>query len=230
MRKLLLVDDDRFLLDSLKRALVAEGYEVSTVNTGEEALCFLSDQDVDLVILDVGLPGIDGITTCRRIRAKITTPIIMLTARTDALDKVVGLEVGADDYLTKPFELSELAARVRAQLRRATEYGSQPQRGNEKITVGNLTIDGDLRDVLVDGVALQLTTKEFELVAYLAKNLNRAVSRDSLFEEVWGYDSDFNTNSLDVYMHRVRKKIEQDSNNPQYLHTMRGYGYKMTAP
>ena len=226
---ILIVEDDRFLQESLKKLLSGEGYDVESVSSGEEALSTLTDKRRDLVILDLGLPGIDGITTCRRLRAKWHMPVLMLTARTDAIDKVIGLEVGADDYLTKPFEAAELLARVRAQLRRQTEYKNESVQAEQAISIGPLSIDFKLRDVLLDGVPAGLTNREFELVAHLAKNLDRAISRDTLFEHIWGYDPAFNSNSLDVYVYRIRKKIELDANNPRFLLTMRGYGYKMAS-
>jgi DNA-binding response OmpR family regulator len=224
----LVVEDDRFLLDNLRRLLTREGYDVVAVSSGEEALNLLGEDRYDLVVLDLGLPGIDGIATCRRLRTKSHIPVLMLTARTDAMDKVLGLEVGADDYLTKPFEPAEFMARVRAQLRRHREYQGTPSVEAAQV-VGDLKIDPQLRDVLVGDKPAGLTNREYELVAYLAKNLDRAISRDMLFEQVWGYDMDFNTNSLDVYMYRIRKKLEIDPNSPRYLHTMRGYGYKMVS-
>ncbi len=226
--KVLVVEDDRFLQGSLRKLLSAEGYDVAAVSSGEEALLHISENPVDMVVLDLGLPGIDGVSTCRRLRAKWHMPVLMLTARTDAMDKVLGLEVGADDYLTKPFEAAEFVARVRAQLRRHREYQASAPKV-EQLQVGTLLIDFERRDVLVEGQPAELTNREFELVAYLARNLDRAVSRDSLFEQIWGYDMDFNTNSLDVYMYRIRKKIEADVNNPKHLLTMRGYGYKMVS-
>lgn len=224
--RILVVDDDRFLLENVIRLLTGEGYDADGVSTGEEAIASVETSTPDLVILDLGLPGIDGLTTCRRIRKAWKGPILMLTARSDSSDKVIGLEVGADDYLTKPFEPNELIARVRAHLRRSKEYVSNSADG-ETIQVGNLIIDFDRRDVMRNDEAVGLTSKEFELVGYLSKNLNRAISRDQLFEHVWGYDSEFNTNSLDVYIYRIRKKIEKDPNNAEHLLTMRGYGYKM---
>lgn len=227
--KILVVDDDRFLLENLRKLLSREGYDTEGATSGEEGLNLLSQSSFDLVVLDVGLPGIDGITTCRRLRARWHTPVIMLTARSDSMDKVIGLEVGADDYLTKPFDGHELVARVRAQLRRCNEYQSE-QPVEDNLIVGDLTIDYERRDVLVKGAPVELTNREFELVSYLAKNLNRAVSREVLFERVWGYELDFNSNSLDVYMYRIRKRIEADPNKPKYLQTMRGYGYKLASP
>ncbi len=228
--KVLVVEDDRFLQDNVRKLLEAEGYLVSGVTSGEEALSHLEREAVDLVILDLGLPGIDGLTACRRIRSKWLMPVIMLTARTDSMDKVIGLEVGADDYLTKPFVGSELIARVRAQLRRHQQYQAGFAKAGETLSVGELTIDFEQRDVVVRGVSANLTNREFEIIHYLAKNLDRAISRDMLFETVWGYELDFNTNSLDVYIYRLRKKIEVDPNNPVYLQTMRGFGYRLVNP
>jgi len=227
--KVLVVEDDRFLQDNVRKLLESEGYMVAGVTSGEEALSHLERETVDLVVLDLGLPGIDGLTACRRIRTKWLMPVIMLTARTDSMDKVIGLEVGADDYLTKPFVGSELIARVRAQLRRHQQYQSGFAKAGETLLVGDLTIDFEQRDVLVRGVSANLTNREFEIIHYLAKNLDRAISRDMLFERVWGYELDFNTNSLDVYIYRLRKKIEVDPNNPVYLQTMRGFGYRLVS-
>jgi DNA-binding response OmpR family regulator len=226
--RLLIVDDDRFLLENLRKLMLKQGFEVETAGTGEEALSLVSQTKFDLVILDVGLPGADGITVCRRLRAKWKFPVIMLTARSESMDKVIGLEVGADDYLTKPFDPMELLARVRAQLRRSQEY-SEEKVPDDQIMIGDLLIDGNLRDVLVDGQAAGLTNREFELLVYLARNVDVAVSRDSLFESIWGYDIDFNSNSLEVYIYRIRKKIEKDPDSPRYLLTLRGFGYKLQS-
>ena len=223
--RILIVDDDRFLLDNLRKLLQREGYEVATAPSGDEAQNQLLRQPCDLMILDLGLPGTDGITTCRRLRVRHTFPIIMLTARTDAIDKVIGLEVGADDYLTKPFEPSELIARVRAQLRRAKEY--QREREGGDLTIGALRVDMERRSVTVGGRAVVLTSREFDLLAHLASCKGRVVSREALFEAAWGFDPDFNTNSLDVHVYRVRKKLEADPAAPRYLHTVRGYGYRL---
>jgi DNA-binding response OmpR family regulator len=225
--KVLVVDDDPFLLQNLEILLVREGYAVRCASSGEEALSLLTDDVSDLVVLDLGLPGIDGVTTCRRLRARWNMPVLMLTARTDAMDKVVGLEVGADDYLTKPFEPSEFVARVRAQLRRHKEY-QQSKPDKQALKLGRIEVDFERRHVRVDGEVADLTNREFEIVLYLAQNLGRAISRESLFEAVWGYEMEFNSNSLDVLIYRIRKKLEEDPNHPQYLQTLRGYGYKLT--
>ncbi len=226
---ILLVEDDRFLQDNVVKLLAGEGYAVTAVTSGEEALDYLDKQPVNLVVLDLGLPGIDGLTTCRRIRQKWKMPVLMLTARTDAMDKVIGLEIGADDYLTKPFEATELVARVRAHIRRHQQYSSGQAANEKPQIVGDLSIDHAHRTVHLNAALVQLTNKEFELIAYLAKNLDRAISRDSLFESVWGYEMDYNTSSLDVYIYRIRKKIELDPNKPRYLQTMRGFGYRMVS-
>ncbi|MHB8637098.1 MAG: response regulator transcription factor [Fimbriimonadaceae bacterium] len=225
---MLIVDDDPFLLRNLEVLLAREGYAVRGATSGEEALSLLTDDPADLVVLDLGLPGIDGVTTCRRLRARWHMPVLMLTARTDAMDKVVGLEVGADDYLTKPFEPSEFIARVRAQLRRHNEY-RQSQQKTLSLERGGIEIDLELRQVRVAGTAIDLTKREFEIVEYLAHNLGRAVAREALFEAVWGYEMEFNSNSLDVLIYRIRKKLERDPNEPNHVMTLRGFGYKLQA-
>jgi DNA-binding response OmpR family regulator len=224
----LIVDDDPFLLRNLEVLLAREGYSVRGAASGEEALSLLTEDPADLVVLDLGLPGIDGVTTCRRLRARWHMPVLMLTARTDAMDKVVGLEVGADDYLTKPFEPSEFIARVRAQLRRHNEY-RQAQQKALRLDRGEIEIDFELRQIRVAGGPIELTKREFEIVEYLAQNLGRAVARETLFEAIWGFEMEFNSNSLDVLIYRIRKKLEQDPNQPNHLLTLRGFGYKLQA-
>lgn len=224
----LVVDDDPFLLQNLEVLLEREGYKVRCAASGEEALNLLAQEAPDLVVLDLGLPGIDGISTCRRLRSRWNMPVLMLTARTDAMDKVVGLEVGADDYLTKPFEPSEFVARVRAQLRRNREY--QQARGDgKKLTLGAIRIDFERRLVTVNSQGAELTNREYEIIEYLAKHLGRPISRENLFEAIWGYEMEFNSNSLDVLIYRIRKKLEADPNRPQHLLTMRGFGYKLQS-
>lgn len=226
--KILIVDDDRFLAENIKRLLTTHGYTAEISGNADEALQNLIEQPYDLMILDLGLPDTDGINFCRQLRSKWLLPIIMLTARSDAMDKIIGLEVGADDYLTKPFEPKELLARIRAHLRRVQEY-RQSINPPESIVVGDLVIDYALRDVLVKGQPANLTNREFELVSFLARHANKALHRDWVFEQIWGYDSDFSSNSLDVYVYRLRKKIEADPDNPRHLMTLRGYGYKFVT-
>jgi DNA-binding response OmpR family regulator len=226
--KILIVDDDRFLAENIKRLLTTHGYTAEISGNADEALQNLIEQPYDLMILDLGLPDTDGINFCRQLRSKWLLPIIMLTARSDAMDKIIGLEVGADDYLTKPFEPKELLARIRAHLRRVQEY-RQSINPPESIVVGDLVIDYALRDVLIKGQAANLTNREFELISFLARHANKALHRDWVFEQIWGYDSDFSSNSLDVYVYRLRKKIEADPDNPRHLMTLRGYGYKFVT-
>jgi len=223
--KLLLVDDDRFLLDGTSRLLRAQGYDVETAETGIKALECLEGRVPDLMVLDVSLPDFDGITLCRRVRTRHRFPILMLTARSDAMDKVIGLEVGADDYLTKPFEASELIARVRAQLRRSQEYDAEQSRPTTNI--GDLCIDRGAREVSLGSKKVELTNREFELLAHLAANTGRVLSKDSLFQHNWGFDIEFSSNSLEVHIYRLRKKIEPNPERPIYIHTVKGYGYKL---
>lgn len=226
--RILVVDDDQFLQENVVSLLRAEGYIVDGVTLGSEALTALGQVGYDLIILDLGLPDMDGIAACRRIRVHWTTPILMLTARTDALDKVMGLETGADDYLTKPFNAHELVARVRAQLRRSNRYKSQAPAETSKFVLGEICVDYDRREVKVGERTLDLTSKEYEIVVYLTRNEGRALSREQIFEHVWGYEMEYSTNSLDVHMYRLRRKIEENQEKPRYLHTLRGYGYKLS--
>ncbi len=221
MSQLLVVDDDPFLLDSLKRLLESEGYCISTAASGDEALLSLSAKEPCLAVLDVSLPDFDGMTLCRRIRKHWQFPILILSARSDATSKVSGLELGADDYLTKPFDPGELVARIRALLRRSGGFPT-----SEKLVVGELVIDLSSREVIAER-PIPLTLKEFELLAHLAKNLGRVVTRAALFEHSWGYELSFDSNSLDVHIYRLRKKIEPDPSRPRYLHTVKGYGYRL---
>lgn len=227
--RLLLVDDDRFILNHLARLLGIQGYHCTQAVSADEAWRALEAEKFDLILLDVGLPDLDGVSLCRRVRAKHSLPIIMLTARDATSDKVIGLEVGADDYITKPFEPQEIVARVRAHIRRTREYSAESEQKNE-IVVGDLVVDLDARDAVVGGKAAGLTEKEFELLETMARSRGRALARDWLFEQVWGYDAELGVKTLAVYMRRLRCKVEADPDNPRYLQTIRGYGYKLAAP
>lgn len=230
MNRLLVVDDDAFLRENLKRLLEQYQYEVVSVASGADALRALSETPFQLVILDLELPDIDGFDLCRHIRQRWLTPILMLTARTDSMDKVVGLELGADDYVTKPFEPKELLARVRALLRRVYEYPTREENAEGVREFGDIVIDFDRRQVTVRGTVVSLTKREYDLLVYLAQNANRVIPRERLFEQVWGYSIEFSSNTLDVYMYRLRKKIEHDPNKPQYLLTYRNFGYEFRIP
>jgi two-component system, OmpR family, response regulator VicR len=224
--RILIVDDDPFILESLGKYLAGNDFAVVGKNSAESAFAEIAESAPDLAILDVSLPGADGISLCRRIRAKWNFPILMLTAKSSSIDKVVGLEVGADDYLTKPFEPEELLARVRSLLRRASEYSSKAEKATT-IEIGQLMIDLGAKSVHLGGRSVSLTKREFELLAHLARNEGRVLSRETLFLKCWGYDINFNSNSLDVMLYRLRTKIERNPSNPEYLHTHKGMGYKM---
>jgi two-component system response regulator VicR len=227
--KLLLVDDDRFFLNPLAKLLGREGYHVTTAVSAAEALRLLDGEAFDLMLLDVSLGDTDGVTLCRRIRSHHRFPIIMLTGKDGVADKIVGLEVGADDYITKPFDPPELLARVRAQLRRAQEY-NEPAAKSDKIVVGPLVIDPGVRDALFYDRPARLTQKEFELLHLLARHQGRVLARDWLFEQVWGYDAELGIKTLAVYIRRLRCKIEDDPDHPRLLRTVRGFGYQLVDP
>ncbi|BCW94579.1 MAG: response regulator transcription factor [Fimbriimonadales bacterium] len=223
--RVLVIEDDGFLRENLIRLLEQYQYEAVGVGNAAAAIRALAETEYHLIVLDLGLPDADGFDVCRRIRQKWRTPILMLTARTDSMDKVIGLELGADDYLTKPFEPKELLARVRALLRRAYEYQSEPSQETTRC-FGEIVIDYARRQVLVRGQPISLTRREYDLLAYLTQNANRVIPREQLFEQVWGYSIEFSSNTLDVYMYRLRKKIERDPDQPQHLITHRSYGYE----
>lgn len=226
--KLLIVDDDRGIQQSLFRHLSKEGYHIREALNAESALACLRSDTFDLILLDLGLPDIDGVTFCRRIRSQWMTPLIMLTARSDSLDKVIGLEVGADDYISKPFELPELLARIRAQLRRTGEYNS-PLVEHQRIQLGEIVVDEAVHDALRNGAPVGLTNKEFELLWLLATHAGQALNKNWIFEEVWGYDADLGIKMLAVYIRRLREKIERDPDRPELLQTVRGFGYRLVA-
>lgn len=225
---ILVVDDDRVHLRLLEKLLADAGYRVTTAMTADEAIRKLENASFDLLILDLGLPDEDGINFCKHLRSRWYLPVIMLTARSEADQKVLGLDVGADDYLTKPFESQELLARVRAHLRRVQEYQS-PGGEPETITVGDVTLDLNARDARIGGKAVGLTSREFEVLEFLARYANKAMPREKVFERVWGYAEEFNTNSLDVIIYRIRNKIEEDPGHPKRLVTVRGFGYKLAS-
>ena len=217
-----MVEDDEDIVDVLRRTLRGEGYEVSAVGDGPGALELASSFVPDLVILDLGLPGMDGVEVCRKLRQEGDVPVLMLTARTETGDMVEGLDSGADDYLTKPFERAELLARIRSLLRR------RPPRGTAMLVVGDLRLSPDSREVKRGDREIELTKREFELLEYLMRNERLVVSRERLLEEVWGYDPLNDTNTIDVFISNLRRKLEEDG-EPRLLHTKRGAGYLLKA-
>jgi DNA-binding response OmpR family regulator len=220
--RVLVVEDDEDIADVLRRSLRNEGYDVRTSADGIDALDVAAGFVPDLVVLDLGLPRLDGIEVCRRLRADSDVPILMLTARTETEDRVGGLDSGADDYLVKPFERKELLARIRALLRR------RPPRGSASIEVADLTLNPDTREVRRGDREIELTNREFELLEHLMRNQKLVVSRERLLDEVWGYDPTAATNTIDVFISNLRRKLEEGG-EPRLLHTKRGAGYVLKA-
>jgi DNA-binding response OmpR family regulator len=223
--RILLVDDEVSVQKLLTYPLRKEGYDVVPALDGREALDRLREDAFDLVVLDVMLPQLDGFDVCRQIRARSTVPIIMLTAKTEEVDKVLGLELGADDYITKPFSVREFRSRVRAVLRRAAL--AQPEQGfDEPIEAGDLRIDFERRQVEVRGEPVRLTYVEFEVLAALARNPGRVFSRTSLLERVWGDSSYRDPRTIDVHIRHLREKLERQAAQPELILTVRGVGYR----
>ncbi len=221
--RVLVVEDDEAIADVLRRTLRQEGHHVRSSGDGIEALRAAEEFVPDLVVLDLGLPGLDGVEVCRRLRAESDVPILILTARADLDDRVDGLDSGADDYLVKPFERQELLARLRALMRR------RPPRGSAALVVGDLRLNPDTRDVVRGDRVLDLTNREFELLEYLMRNDRLVVSRERLLEDVWGYDPMAMTNTIDVFISNLRRKLETND-EARLLHTKRGAGYVLRAP
>ncbi len=220
--RVLVVEDDAAIADVLRRALRQEGHEVRSAEDGVEALELAESFMPDLVILDLGLPKLDGVEVCRRLRAESDAPILILTARTDTDDRVEGLDSGADDYLVKPFERKELLARMRALMRR------RPPQGTASLAVADLRLNPDTREVYRGDRLIELTNREFELLEYLMRNERLVISRERLLEEVWGYDPMAMTNTIDVFISNLRRKLEAGG-EPRLLHTKRGAGYVVKA-
>ena len=230
---LLVVEDDDDLRLTLARRLADGGYAVRTAATGPDALAAVEDAVPDLVVLDVMLPGLDGVEVCRRLRAAHPLLyILMLTARADELDRVVGLEVGADDYVTKPFSLQEVVARVRAALRRVRavrERLAAPDGDEAPIEAGPLRIDPVRREVTVDGEAVHLTVREFDLLLFLAQHPDRPFTRSQLLQQIWGITYEGYDRTIDSHVQRLRAKIEADAGDPQHVRTVWGVGYKFSG-
>ncbi|WP_295728973.1 response regulator YycF [uncultured Limosilactobacillus sp.] len=229
--KVLVVDDEKPISDIIKFNLEKEGYEVVTAFDGEEGLEKVESDQPDLIILDLMLPKIDGLEVAKRVRAKHSTPIIMVTAKDSELDKVLGLELGADDYVTKPFSNRELVARVKANLRRQDAVNT-PNSDTETndIKIGDLTIHPDAYTVTKRGDNINLTHREFELLYYLAQHIGQVIKREQLLQTVWGYDYFGDVRTVDVTVRRLREKIEDNPSHPQWLVTRRGVGYYLANP
>jgi DNA-binding response OmpR family regulator len=224
--RILLVDDEDSIQTLLGYPLRKDGYDVIAAHDGREALDVFREERFDLVVLDIMLPKLDGIEVCRRLRARSQVPIIMLTAKDDEVDKVLGLEIGADDYITKPFSLREFRSRVKAALRRSEMLRANRPTSEEPITAGELTIDFERRAVAVRGNGARLTYVEFEILAALARRPGRVLTREQLLEQVWG-DSDYrDPRTIDVHIRHLREKLESDPRAPEYLFTVRGVGYR----
>jgi len=229
--KILVVDDEQPIADILKFNLEKEGYQVICAFDGGTAVEMALSELPDLILLDLMIPVKDGMDVCREVRAKLNTPIIMLTAKDSEIDKVLGLEMGADDYVTKPFSAREILARVKAHLRRQTKtIQTQQEAAQQGLRILNLLIDSDMYVVYKDGVAIDLTHREFELVYYLAKNSGKVMTREHLLQAVWSFEYLGDMRTVDVTIRRLREKIEDDPSKPEYIITRRGLGYMMRNP
>lgn len=231
---ILAVDDEEHILELLVYNLESNGFRVLTAESGEEGLEILKKEAVDLVLLDIMLPGIDGMEMLKRIRKNPDTaelPVIMLTAKSEEINKVLGLEVGADDYISKPFGIYELVARVKAVLRRSERSKvvvTAEEDADEIISIDKIVINNTTHEVMVDGKTVELALKEFELLYVLAKHRSRVFSRETLLDKIWGYEYAGETRTVDVHIRNLRKKIEEDDNKPKYIKTVRGVGYKFS--
>ena len=223
-KKIMVVDDEASITEFVGYALRKEGYDVDVVDNGEDALALARKQEYDLFILDIMLPGMDGYELCRRLRAITSAPVLFLSARDTELDKVVGLEIGGDDYLAKPFGVRELIARVHALLRRGS--GGDFPNASRAITAGGITLDEDAHTAKGENGALDLTPREFELLASLMKNAGKVVSREDLLRDAWGWEYLTETKTVDTHIKRLRDKIEQAGYDPGLVETVRGYGYR----
>lgn len=227
---ILVVEDEKTLQETLVYNLVKQGYRVETAGDGQEALRAAREFLPDLIVLDIMLPFLDGFEVCRILRQEMNTPILILTARDDEIDRVIGLEMGADDYLTKPFSMREFLARVKAQLRRVRmvreDLDGETRLGKETMTFGNLTLDLTRRELLLEGKPAALKPKEFDLLIFLAKHRGQVLTRDLILERVWGWEFSGGSRTVDVHVRWLREKIETDPANPTRIVTVRGTGYR----
>jgi DNA-binding response OmpR family regulator len=224
--RILLVDDEQSIQTLLSYPLRKDGYEVVQATDGRQALDRFAEQPFDLVVLDVMLPQLDGLEVCRRLRARSAVPIIMLTAKSEEIDKVVGLELGADDYITKPFSMREFRSRVKAALRRAEMRPGSEQESEPPLELGDLAIDFEKRTVQVRGAAANLTFVEFEILGALARNPGRVFTRDQLLARIWGDAAYRDPRTIDVHIRHLREKLEREAKSPEYIFTVRGVGYR----
>ena len=231
-KKVLIVDDEKAIVDILNHNLKREGYETVQAYDGEEAIEKVKEEKPDLILLDVMLPKMDGFTVCKTIRQTSSIPIIMVTAKEDVVDKVIGLELGADDYITKPFSVREVLARVKANLRKWDEIGTNTKaiEGDQQLlSFGPLTLDTYKYEAKVSGRSVELTLREFELLKFLATQQGQVFSREELLEKVWGYEYFGDVRTVDVTIRRIREKIEENPSMPEFLATKRGIGYYFNA-
>ena len=226
-RVALVVDDEPAITELVRDALAAEGFSVDTASDGLAALRSARKHSPDVIVLDIGLPGLDGFDVCRTLRKETSAPVVFLTARGAEVDRIVGLELGADDYIVKPFSPRELVARVRAVLRRA---GVAPMEAAARRVVGPIAIDAQRREVSIDGKPVRLKPREFDVLWLLACNEGRVFTRDQLIETVWGFDFDGDPRTVDVHIRRIRRALGDDARSPRYLHTIHGLGYKLSTP
>ena len=222
--KILVVDDEALLVKGIRFNLQNEGYEVITGSDGLDAVRLVQEQSPDLVVLDVMMPNMDGLTACAKIREFSNIPIILLTAKADDMDKLIGFDHGADDYLTKPFNILELKARIRALLRRAVPAQEKQAPGNI-LTIGSITLDLDARNAYRSGVLADLTAKEFDVIEFLMRNPNRVYSREALLDTIWAYEYRSDIRTVDVHIRRLREKLEENPAEPKYILTKWGVGY-----
>lgn len=226
MSKILIVEDEEAIADLEKDYLEMSGYEVVIENDGSRGLDTAMNSDVDLIILDLMLPGVDGYDICKQVREKKNIPIIMVSAKKDDIDKIRGLGLGADDYMTKPFSPSELVARVKAHLSRYERLIGSNQKSNDIVEIRGIKIDKTARRVYVNGEEKIFTTKEFDLLTFLAENPNHVFTKEELFREIWDMDSIGDIATVTVHIKKIREKIEFDTSNPQYIETIWGVGYR----